>query len=221
SVVIARFLADRQHQPWQPEAPEIRHLKAMLVRLHALDTDLQREQNRLEKAEIQNVSARVEESIRGMIQALTEERKRLKREIDDHIDGSPGLKQDRQLLESIPGIGAVLSTELLAMLRSRDFNSAGQSAAFVGLVPIMVQSGTSVDQRPRLSKAGAGRLRSKLYMGAVVAIRRNPLIQQQYERLLARGKAKMSALGAAMRKLVQIAFGVLKHQTAYDPHWAT
>ncbi|MHA0797385.1 transposase, partial [Gilvimarinus sp. F26214L] len=86
---------------------------------------------------------------------------------------------------------------------------------------IMVQSGTSVDQRPRLSKAGAGRLRSKLYMGAVVAIRRNPLIQQQYERLLARGKAKMSALGAAMRKLVQIAFGVLKHQTAYDPHWAT
>ncbi|MDX1456012.1 MAG: IS110 family transposase, partial [Marinobacter sp.] len=59
------------------------------------------------------------------------------------------------------------------------------------------------------------------YMGAVVAIRHNPSIRAQYERLTGRGKTKMSALGAAMRKLVTTAYGVLKHQVDYDPQWAT
>lgn len=68
----------------------------------------------------------------------------------------------------------------------------------------------------RLSKTGAPRLRVKLYMGVIAAIRRNAMVRQQYARLRARGKAKMSALGAAMRKRVQIAFGVLKHSTVYN-----
>lgn len=220
SVILARFLGDRAHQPWTPEPKEVRYLKAMLARLQALDTDIQREQNRLEKAEIQQASAEVEHSIRTMLQALEKERQRLERDIDDHINGHPKLKQDRQLLESIPGIGRVLSVELMAMLRSRPFRSANQSAAFAGLVPVMHESGTSVSKIPRLSKAGPARLRAKLYMGAVVAIRYNPSIRAQYKRLTDRGKTKMSALGAAMRKLVTTAFGVLKHQVGYDPQWA-
>src|SRR5690606_27537776 len=220
SVMLARFLAEREHQPWQPEPAEIRYLKAMLARLHALDTDIQRERNRLEKAEIQKASVRVEESIVSMIRALEEERDRLKREIDDHIDGNPGLKHDRQLLESIPGIGRGLSMEFLALLRCRIFDNAGRAAGFVGLIPILRRSGSSVDDRPRLSKAGSGRFRATIYRGEVVAIRHNPSIRRQYEGLLQRGKAKMSALGAAMRKLVQIAYGILKHQAVYDPQRA-
>lgn len=222
SVILARFLSDRHQEQalWQPEPSDVRHLKAMLARLNALDTDIQREQNRLEKAVIQKASERVESSIRTMIEALQHERQKLEQDIDDHIDGTPSLKADRQLLESIPGIGRVLSAELMATMRSRAFNNAGQVAAYLGLIPVMRQSGTSVDERPRLSKAGSGRIRAKLYMGSVVAIQHNPLIQSQFHRLVARGKSKMSALGAAMRKLVQIAYGVLKHQTRYDPQWA-
>src|SRR5690554_5521585 len=221
SVMLAHFLVEREHQAWRPEPEDIRHLKAMLGRLQALDTDAQRERNRLEKAEIQKASMRVEESIRSMLHTLEQERARLKKDIDDHIDGSPELKQDRARLESIPGIGSVLSMELLALLHSRDFANAGQAAAFVGLVPIMCRSGSSVEKRPRLSKAGPARIRAKLYMGAIVAIRHNPCVRRQYDRLLQRGKTKMSALGAAMRKLVQIAYGILKHQSAYDPQWAS
>lgn len=221
SVMLARFLGSREHRRWAPEPAEIRYLKAMLARLQALDTDIQRESNRLEKAEFQKASAKVEASIRTMLKALQAERQRLEEDIDDHIDNHPHLKGDRKLLETIPGIGRVLSGQVLAVLRSRHFRSAGQSAAFAGLVPIMHQSGSSVDKRPRLSKTGSARLRAKLYMGAVVAIRHNPDIRRQYQRLTARGKSKMSALGAAMRKLLQIAYGVLKHQTAYDPQWAT
>jgi len=67
------------------------------------------------------------------------------------------------------------------------------------------------------STSYAGCLRAVLYMAAIVATKYNPDIKRQYERLLKAGKAKMQALGAAMRKLVQICFGVLKHQCEYRP----
>lgn len=220
SIVLARFLHSRPHQRWQPEPEEVRHLKALLSRLQALETDIQREENRREKAEIQDASSTVQESICTVIEALKEEHRRLKRQVDDHFDNHPGLKRDRKLLLSIPGIGQVLSAELAAMLRSRDFRHAGEPAAFAGLVPVMRTSGTSVRKRPVMSKAGSGRLRAKLYMAAISATQYNTVIRAHYERLLARGKTKMSALGAAMRKLVQMAYGVLKHQQGYDPQWA-
>lgn len=220
SVVLARFLSSRVHQRWQPEPSEVRGLKALLRRLDALETDIRRERNRWEKAEIQDASQAVQESISTVIRALEGERTRLINQIKDHFDDHPGLKNDRQRLKSIPGIGAVLSGELTALLRSRDFRRASEPAAFAGLVPIAHESGTSVHKRAVMSKAGSGQLRAKLYMGAVAAIRGNARIRAFYERLLARGKAKMSALGAVMRKLVQIAFGVLKNQRDYDPQWA-
>ena len=88
-------------------------------------------------------------------------------------------------------------------------------AAFLGLVPVEHQSGSSVLRRPHLSKNGDAKTRAVLYMAAIVATRHNPDIKALYERLCARGKAKMAAIGAAMRKLVHLCFGVLKHQQMY------
>ncbi|WP_027009874.1 transposase, partial [Conchiformibius kuhniae] len=86
---------------------------------------------------------------------------------------------------------------------------------FVGLVPKMHESG---QQRGRvmLSKKGSAVLRAALYLPAVVSKKYNPDIAAQYARLLQRQKTPMQALGAAMRKLVHICFGVLKHQTVYQ-----
>lgn len=137
--------------------------------------------------------------------------------IEQHIDNEPQLKEDKQLLESIPGVGKVLSRYMMSLFQSRDFNSAAQMAAFVGTVPMEYQSGTSVNRRPRMSKAGSAKIRAKLYLPAVVATRYNPDAKALYERLLEKGKSKMSALGAVMRKLVHICFGVLKHQQCYSP----
>jgi transposase len=221
SVVLARFLHSRPHRPWVPEPEEVRHLRALLSRLQALDKDIQREYNRQEKAQIQQATEQVQLSIRKVIEALKHERARLEKELDEHFDNHPGLKNDRELLKSIPGIGSVLSAEVTALLRSRDFNSARQASAYAGLVPVLHESGDSVRGPAVLSKSGAARLRAKLYMGAVVAIRHNGRIRAHYERLVAKGKTKMSALGAAMRKLLQMCFGVLKNQQGYDPQWAT
>ncbi|GEK48779.1 transposase [Bisbaumannia pacifica] len=88
-------------------------------------------------------------SIDDILLALTRERDRLQQEIDEHLDQYPGLKQDRALLHSIPGVGPAVSLRLLAMLRSRVFNSARQTEAFAGLVPISWESGSSVWDRPR------------------------------------------------------------------------
>lgn len=216
SMVIARYGASQQPRLWQPEPAEVRQLKALLSRLEAVKQDIQRELNRLEKAEITRASEQVRQSIETVRAELEKEKSRLEALIDQHIDQNPSLKQDRELLESIPGVGPVIAQQMVAVVRSRAFASAAQCAAFLGLVPVQHESGSSVRGRSHLSKAGNAQVRAKLYMAAVVAIQHNPDIKDQYARLLRHGKTKMCALGAAMRKLVHICFGVLKHQTPYQ-----
>ncbi|MDH5407826.1 MAG: IS110 family transposase [Gammaproteobacteria bacterium] len=216
SMVIARYGATQRPRLWQPEPDEIRILKALIARLEALEQDIGREENRLEKVQIACASDEVTTSIKTVLAQLKKEKQRLESLIDQHIDQNPGLKKDRQLLESIPGVGPVISRYMMAIIRSREFVSAPQCAAYLGLVPIAHESGSSIRGRARLSKAGNAKVRAKLYMAAVVSIQYNPAIKIQYERLLKNGKVKMSALCAAMRKLVHICFGVLKHQQPYQ-----
>lgn len=220
SVVIARYGMTQSPILWEPEPEEVRELKALLARYEAVKQDMEREWNRWEKAQVSQSPAQVRASIEHVREQLDRERKRLESLIDDHIDNHPGLKRDRALLESIPGVGPMVSQQMVAVLRSRRFEKASQCAAFLGLVPIERESGSSVKGPPRLSKDGDGRIRAKLYMAAMVATRHNVDIQAQYRRLVRRGKSRMAAIGAAMRKLVHICYGVLKHQAPYQPQAA-
>ena len=217
SWVIAHYGATQQPRLWQPEPDEVRRLKALIARYEAVKQDIQRELNRLEKARIAQASDEVVTSIETVHRQLEAERIRLQSLIDEHIDQHPQLKQDRALLESIPGVGPIIAQYMVAVIRSRSFTAASQCAAFLGLVPVQHDSGSSVHGRSHLSKAGNAQIRAKLYMAAIVAKRYNPDIKRQYDRLLRNGKSRMSAIGAAMRKLVQICFGVLKHQIPYLP----
>lgn len=216
SYILALFGHRINPDPWQPEPQEIRALKALLARLDSLEEDIQRERNRQEKASISGASERVLESLATVIELLTEEKAKLEQDIDDHIDRHPELKKHRDLLETIPAVGPVISRVMVALLHSREFRTAGALAAFLGLVPKQQASGV-FKGRSRLSKTGSAKIRAKLFFPAIVAIRHNPDIRAQYERLTQNGKTKMQAIGAAMRKLVQICFGVVKHQTEYRP----
>lgn len=220
SAVLARYGLKEKPRLWQPEPPEIRTLKALLARFDAIEKDLQRERNRMEKAASSQSPAEVTGSLSHMIGALESEQQRLEKLIDEHIRAHGNLKRNRMLLESIPGVGKVTAIRMLMVIGSRPFESASQCSAYLGLIPVEHESGSSVKGRPRLSKAGNPNIRAKLYMAAVVATRYNPDVRAQYVRLTGRGKSKMSALGAAMRKLVQICFGVLKHQQPYQPQSA-
>jgi len=219
SISLARYGALAMPSHWQPEIKPIRELKALLSRLEALEVDLMREQNRMEKAEFSSSSSQVVESIKTMMEHLAKERDRLDQEIDDHIDRHPDLKRDQELLLSIPAIGRVTSRLMLAVIRGKDFKTAGECAAFIGVIPKIQESGI-FRGRSALSKKGNPLIRAKLYMAGIVAMQHNPTIKAFVQRLIDNGKNKMQALGAVMRKLVHICFGVLKNQQKYIPQGA-
>ena len=216
--MLTRYgLQNRKLQPYQPEAQEISDLKSLLNRLDTLERDLRRELNRQEKISQSSTIHRLEkQSIRRTVRYLETEIKRFKKHIGEAIKSTASLEKDYELLLTIPGIGAKTAWAMLVTLRSRRFASAPEAASYLGLNPIEKQSGMTRYRRPRLSKAGNGRFRQALYFPAIVATRKNPDIKAQYDRLLAADKSKMCALGAAMRKLVHICYGVLKHQRPYE-----
>jgi transposase len=220
SFVLARYGAMLKPAAWKPPAPEVRMLQALLARRNAVAQDLRREQNRQEKADATDTPELIQQSLADSIEFLSNQLVQLQKDIDQHIDRHPGLKSDMKLLQSIPAVGPQVGSNMLSVIHSHGFNSAEQLAAYLGLVPVERQSGSSVLGRARLSKAGPSRLRAVLYMAAIVATRCNPHVRAVYERLLARGKSKMSALGAAMRKLVHLCFGVIKTQRPYEPNHA-
>lgn len=219
SILLARFAHNTKPNLWTPPPAEARHLKSLISRLDALQQDLQREENRQEKADATDTAPIVKDSIEQMIAALQEAIAKLNADIDDHIDKHSSLKQDQELLKTIKGVGEVTSRQMLSLMHNKSFTQASQAAAFLGLIPKQVQSG-QFRGKTRLAKNGSSHIRAKLYMAAVVSTRWNPDIKAQYERLLANGKCKMQALCAAMRKLVHICFGVLKHQMPYQPKTA-
>jgi transposase len=217
STVLARYGQREQPSLWQPAAPEARTLKALLARLAAVEKDLQREKNRQEKALVSDTPEAVLNSIADMVGHFEDEQASLGKLIDEHIKAHKNLKGNQALLESIPGVGKVVSQQMLVVLGSHQFVSASQCAAYLGLVPVQKESGSSLKNRPQLAKNGNPAIRAKLYMATVTATRYNPDIKAQYQRLTGQGKSKMSALAAAMRKLVQICYGVIKHQQPYQP----
>lgn len=150
-----------------------------------------------------------------MLAALDEEIARLTAEISDYLEQDSGLKEQSELLQSIPGVGAKTAHLLLSEIEFGRYGSARQVAAHAGVSPQQAQSGTSVP-RTQLSKLGPGRLRKALYFPAISALRHNSIIKEFAQRLRARGKSKMQVVCAAMRKLLHIAFGVLKNKTPFD-----
>jgi transposase len=210
--MLARFVQTQQPAVWTPPPAELRALQALLRRLDALVEMRTQEKNRLQVAELT-----VSDSITQHLDYLEAQIEALKAQIQSHIDQHPGLKQQQTLLDSIPGIGAATSAWLIGELNLTRFESARQAAAFVGLTPRKNDSGSSVRGKPHLCKLGNSLLRKLLYFPAVTAMTHNPLVRALCLRLKAKGKHKMAIIAAAMRKLIHIAFGVIKSGKPFDP----
>ena len=217
ATLIARFCSMHHPTVWTPPPAEIRELQALVRHLDDLIGTRTQLANRLSDG------PRVEsvlESLRSLIKTVDAEIKLTKQKIRKHIDDHPSLKQDCDLLETIPGIGERTATILLAEIQHlRHYKHARQAAAYAGLSPRLEDSGTSI-KSSRLSKTGNSRVRKALFMPAIVASRYNPVLRQFSERLLRRGKPKMVIIGAVMRKLLHLAFGVLKTRRPFDANHA-
>jgi transposase len=216
--LIARFCLAQAPARWTPLPAEVRELQALVRRLESLIEMRVAEENRLTSGiTVESVRHSVEEHLAY----LNDEIKRTEELIRKHINSHPTLRQQSELLDSIPGIAATTAALLLAEITDLShYRSARQVAAYAGLVPRERQSGSSVRGRTRLSKIGNARLRRALYFPAITALRCSPFFQEWAEGLQKRGKSKMSVICAVMRKLVHVAYGVLKHGKAFDPQWA-
>lgn len=212
---LARMCQALRPAPWVPAPQSVRELQELVRRLDALIQMHTQETNRLAVAH-EAVRGSLENSIDFLERAIAE----IKRAIAQHIDDHPDLKAQRDLLDSIPGLGPVTCAWLVAELNAKRFTCARSAAAFVGLTPAHRISGSSVQGKPRISKRGNARLRKALYWPAITALRCNPVVQALGTRLQARGKHKMAIIAAAMRKLVHIAFGVLKSGKPFNPDLA-
>jgi transposase len=209
---IARYCRLRRPPTWPPPAEEVAVLQALVRRLETLQQMRQMEANRLGEA-----PASVCSSIEAMLSAFGARIAAVGQQVRDLIDSHPTRKGKSDLLTSIPGIGEATAALLLAALGGAAFSRAGQAAAFAGLVPRLKSSGTSVRSRPALCKMGRPGLREGLYFPAMVAPRFNPLVKALGQRMEAAGKNKTVILGAATRKLIHLASGVLKSGQPFDP----
>lgn len=218
--VLARYGELKQPDVWIPPSPEVRKLQELLRLRDAIQADIVRATNRLEKSESTRTASEIIDSLSRTKKAHEDELKRVEALISNHFDDHDDLDEDRELLESIKGIGRVVGTTMLSVLRSCRFRNAGQVAAWLGVVPVEKTSGSSVRGQTRMSKAGPAALRARLYMAAVVASRWNPPVRAMYERLIAKGKPKKVALCAVMRKLVHLCFGVLKTREPWSENYA-
>ena len=211
--LIARFCLAMKPSLWTPEAYEIRLLRDFSRRYESLLEMRQQELNRLDV-----VGAELKVDIEKHISYLDASIAETKKKIRDHIDDYPDLKHKKELLESIPGVGEVTINVVLSEFSDMSrFGSAKQLASFIGLAPRHRLSGTSVRGRTSMSKIGNAKVRKAFFMPALVAMKYNPTLIEMRKRLLKAGKPKMLIVGAVMRKLIHIIYGVLKNNQPFNP----
>jgi transposase len=185
-------------------------LRALSSRRRQLIDMLTAEKNRLSRA-----PRRVQPRIEAHLRWLHAELERADEDLDQTIRQSPIWCKQEDLLNSVPGIGPVISRTLLAELPELGSLNRKQIAALVGVAPLNWDSGTLRGRRAIWG--GRAHVRTVLYMAALTASRRNPVITDFYTRLRMAGKAPNVALVACMRKLLVIVNAMLKHRVPWRP----
>ncbi|MFY9665499.1 MAG: IS110 family transposase [Candidatus Cybelea sp.] len=217
AALIARFCRMHAPEPWTPPALEIRVLQGLIRRYQSLVQMRTEEQNRLQAPMIASV---VKASIEATLAHLDGEIARVDREIEQLFDQYPPLRRQRDLLTSIPGIGETTAARILGeMPNIAEFRDVKAVAAYAGLSPRHYESG-SIRRPSHIAKTGNGSLRTALYFPAISAMRYNPPLRRFAERLRERRKSNMTIITAVMRKLLTVAYGVLKSGRFFDPNYA-
>ncbi|HEX9106562.1 MAG TPA: IS110 family transposase [Longimicrobiales bacterium] len=222
AAVLAQYGAQTTLRPWQPLPSAVSELEAWLHQRDEVEDLLAREGTRLQQLTARpDVPAAVSASVQRLIEALQAERAAVEQAIATQLQQHPELAAARSRLLSVPGVGERLVLPLLVLLSRWQTQTGGQGTAkgvvaFAGLDPQPYQSGTSVRRHPQISRQGDKRLRSRLYMGALGALRGHNAVRAFYDRLVGRGKAKKLALVAAARKLLVWAWAVFHSGLPFD-----
>ena len=210
AAVLAHFAAAVRPPPRPLPDAATQSLAALVTRRRQLVEMLTAERNRLGSAP-RALRAEIQAHITWLQRRLA----RLDTDLGQAIRTSPAWRVQDDLLQSVPGVGPVLATTLLASLPELGRLNRRAIAALVGVAPLNRDSGTCRGRRRVWG--GRAAVRAVLYMGTLVAVRHNPVLRAFYQRLRAVGKLPKVALTACMRKLLTILNAMLKHQQRWNP----
>lgn len=214
AATIAEFCYSKVPRLWQPASEKAQEFQALYRRWETLKDLAAQEKNRLDSER----SVQVRSSIESLLAYLQEQCDAVEAALDCHLQSDAVLTQHYDLLTSIPGIGKVSSYCLLAEVPFEVFCHVNELVAFAGLNPKVHTSG-QFQGRTKISKMGSARLRKALYFPAIVACQHNPLVQPLVQRLERQNKCQLFILCAVMRKLLHLAFGIIKSKKPFDPHF--
>ena len=208
--VLAHFAEAVRPEPRPLPDAQAQELRALLGRRHQLVEMLTAEQNRRSSAP-PRVHAQIDEHLKWLRTQI----RQLDGDLRELIRHTPVWREQDDLLRSVPGVGFVLATTLLAELPELGHLSRKEIAALVGVAPLNRDSGQW--RGKRAIWGGRAPVRAVLYMAALAATRHNPIVKAFYTRLQAAGKPKKVGLTACMRKLLTILNAMIKHQRPWTP----
>ena len=208
--VLAHFGEAVRPEPRPLPDEQAKQLSSLLSRRRQLREMLTAEGNRLGSAD-----RKMRRRLRVHIRWLKKELLEIDDDLDDAIQESPLWRAKDDILKSVPGIGKIVSTTLIAELPELGVLNSKEIAALAGVAPLNRDSGTLAGRRTVWG--GRARVRTALYMAALVASRHNPVIKEFYERLCEVGKPKKVALTACMRKLLLIVNSMIKNKQRWNP----
>lgn len=222
---LAVYGAQRQPHPWHPLPAAVQPLADLLARRANLEESLRQERNRQASASRRAVPPAVAASFAAVLAALEAALAEINAAVAAHLKAHPDLQRQARLLRSVPGVGAKTVLPLLVLLSRWHALTEGRGrasglVALVGLDPQTTRSGTSVRGPACISRQGDKRTRRWLFMAALGGKRGRNCLRDVFLRLTGRGKAKMVALVACMRKLLTWAWAVFRQQTPFDPQRA-
>lgn len=220
--VILNFVSTQKPQLWVPEPASLRKLYHLTTLADTLKEDIRSWNNRCHSSKyIDDLPQEVNKSQKAVIRNLGNQFKKIEELIKQLCQQDKQLKQQIELICSIPGIAQHSASRLLAYGKTTLMtHSQKELTAHAGLAPSHKLSGISVRGRSSIAKMGNKRLRKTLFMPSLVAIVHNPIIKKQYQNLLDRGKPKMVALVACMRKLLIMAQAILLKNKPFNSNYA-
>lgn len=202
---------------WQPPTPAALALREIARQISGLTEMRAATLNRLQAARSSTaIPACIRRELQRTITHLHASIRRLLRVAGKLLQQNPGLQRQYQLLRTVRGIGELSAIQILAEVTVLAGRGVRQWVKHSGLDVREHTSGRSIRRQPRISKCGNRYLRRALYMPALVASRHNPAVRGFYRHLLARGKTKLQALVAVMRKLLHAICGMFRHDRPYD-----
>ncbi len=214
SEMIAHFVQTQTPDLWTPPPPQILELRGLLTYRGQLVNQRTKLKQVVKQVVVNEMlQALHDQQLAGMDQLI----KSIEEQMRNLLGRYESLQNQVNTVMTIPGFGFISAASVVAKLPMDRLRDSKAAAAYIGVTPSERQSGTSILGKPRICKTGNAELRRDLYMPAVVAMRFNPALSAFAARLKAKGKPSKVIIVAVMRKLIVLAFALLKSQESFNP----